>query len=124
MGSIVIWHAVSRAVTTVSPSVRRIKEIVPRAGLRDRGGDRDGRQDRALIYFQPTGGGRAAIMGDFVMTAAEVNPVIRALRDKGIEVTALDSHLLGEQPRLVFMHFWANDDAVNLARGCAPHSRG
>jgi hypothetical protein len=69
------------------------------------------------INFQPTGGGRAAVTGDFVMTAGEVNPVIRALRDNGIEVTALHSHLLGEEPRLYFMHFWANDDAVKLARG-------
>jgi hypothetical protein len=69
------------------------------------------------INFQPTGAGRAAITGDFVMTAAEVNPVIRALRDNGIEVTALHSHMIGEEPRLYFMHFWANDDAVKLARG-------
>jgi hypothetical protein len=69
------------------------------------------------INFQPTGRGRAAITGDFVMAADEVNPVIRALRENGIEVTALHSHLLGEQPRLFFMHFWANDDAVKLARG-------
>ena len=69
------------------------------------------------INFQPTGGGRAAITGDFVMIASEVNPVIRALRDHGIQVTALHSHMLGESPRLFFMHFWANDDAVTLARG-------
>jgi len=47
----------------------------------------------------------------------EVNSVIRALRDNGIEVTALHSHMLTEEPRLFFMHFWANDDAVKLARG-------
>ena len=69
------------------------------------------------INFQPTGGGKAAITGDFVMTAGEVNPVIRALREHGIEVTALHSHMLTESPRLFFMHFWANDDAVTLARG-------
>jgi hypothetical protein len=69
------------------------------------------------INFQPTGGGRAAVTGDFVMTAAEVNPVIRALREHGIQVTALHSHMLTESPRLFFMHFWANDDAVTLARG-------
>jgi len=69
------------------------------------------------INFQPTGGGRAAITGDFVMTAAEVNRVIRALREHGIQVTALHSHMLDETPRLFFMHFWANDDAVTLARG-------
>jgi hypothetical protein len=69
------------------------------------------------IGFQPTGGGKAAITGDFVMTANEVNPVIKALRANGIEVTALHSHMLTEQPRLFFMHFWANDDAISLAKG-------
>jgi hypothetical protein len=69
------------------------------------------------IGFQPTGGGKAAITGDFVLTADEVNPVIKALRSNGIEVTALHSHMLDEQPRLFFMHFWANDEAVKLARG-------
>jgi hypothetical protein len=69
------------------------------------------------IGFQPTGNGRAAITGDFVMTADEVNPVIKALRSNGIEVTALHNHMLDEQPRLFFMHFWANDDAIKLARG-------
>jgi uncharacterized protein DUF1259 len=69
------------------------------------------------INFQPTRNGRAAITGDFVMTAREVNPVIRALRENGIEITALHSHMLDETPRLFFVHFWANDDAVELARG-------
>jgi Domain of Unknown Function (DUF1259) len=69
------------------------------------------------INFQPTGGGKAAITGDFVLIASEVNPVIKALRDNGIEVTALHSHMLTENPRLFFMHFWANDDALKLARG-------
>ena len=67
------------------------------------------------INFQSTGDGRAAITGDFVMIASEVNPVIRALRAGGIEVTALHSHMLDEEPRLFFMHFWANDDAKKLA---------
>jgi hypothetical protein len=69
------------------------------------------------IGFQPTGGGKAAITGDFVLAGEEVNPVIQALRLNGIEVTALHSHMLNEQPRLFFMHFWANDDALKLARG-------
>jgi hypothetical protein len=69
------------------------------------------------INFQPTGNGRTAITGDFVLTAGQVNPVIRALRKNGITVTALHNHLLDEQPRLFFMHFWANDDAQRLARG-------
>jgi len=69
------------------------------------------------INFQPTGGGRAAITGDFVLTSNEVNPVIMALRKHGIAITALHSHMLDEQPRLFFMHFWANDDAIELAKG-------
>ncbi|HET9776513.1 MAG TPA: DUF1259 domain-containing protein [Gemmatimonadaceae bacterium] len=69
------------------------------------------------INFQPTGGGKAAITGDFVLRAGEVNPVIRALGANGIEVTALHTHMLTEQPKLFFMHFWANSDAVKLARG-------
>jgi hypothetical protein len=69
------------------------------------------------INFQPTGGGKAAITGDFVMIGREVNPVIKALRQNGISVTALHNHMLEEQPRLFFMHFWANDDALKLAKG-------
>jgi hypothetical protein len=69
------------------------------------------------INFQSTGAAKAAITGDFVMQASEVNEVIKVLRGKGIEVTALHSHMLEEEPRLFFMHFWANDDAVKLARG-------
>ena len=68
------------------------------------------------INFQPTGGGKAAITGDFVLAAEEVQPVIKELRAAGIEVTAVHSHML-EQPRLIFMHFWANDDAIKLAKG-------
>ena len=69
------------------------------------------------INFQPTGGGKAAITGDFVITGDEVNPMIKVLRANGIEVTALHSHMLTEQPRVFFMHFWANDDALKLAKG-------
>ena len=69
------------------------------------------------IGFQPTGSGKAAITGDFVLSGDEVNPVIRALRANGIDVTAVHSHMLDEQPRLFFLHFWANDDALKLARG-------
>jgi Domain of Unknown Function (DUF1259) len=69
------------------------------------------------INFQPTGNGKAAITGDFVLTADEVNPVLRTMEEQGIAVTALHSHMLTEEPRLFFMHFWANDDAMRLARG-------
>jgi len=69
------------------------------------------------VNFQPTGGGKAAIAGDFVVTADELNPMITSLRENGIEVVAIHSHMLQEQPRLFFVHFWANDDALKLAKG-------
>lgn len=69
------------------------------------------------IGFQPTGDGKAAITGDFIITGKEVNPVMRELRASGVEITAIHSHMLTEEPRLFFMHFWANDDALKLAKG-------
>jgi hypothetical protein len=69
------------------------------------------------LNFQPTGGGKAAITGDFVLRGEEVNSVMKTLRENGIEVTALHSHMLMEEPRLFFMHFWANDNALRLAKG-------
>ena len=69
------------------------------------------------INFQPTTNGRAVATGDFVLLPTEVNPVIRALRANGITVTALHSHLLMDQPHVLFMHFWGDDDALKLARG-------
>ncbi len=69
------------------------------------------------INFQPTGPGKAAITGDFVLLGKEVNPVLKALRNNGIEVTALHSHMIDDSPHLFFMHFWANDDVTKLSRG-------
>jgi hypothetical protein len=69
------------------------------------------------LNFQPTGGGRAAINGDFVLLAEEVNPVLATLREHGIEAVALHNHMLTEEPHLFFVHFWTNYDAVTLARG-------
>ena len=46
----------------------------------------------------------------------EVNDVVRALRSNGIDVTAIHNHMLTEEPRIIFMHFWANDDAIKLAK--------
>jgi len=94
---------------------------VPRRGPITEGGERiipPGPMGVATaINFQPTGGGKAAITGDFVLIGEEVNPVIKALRANGIEVTAVHSHMLTEQPRLFFLHFWANDEALKLAKG-------
>ena len=69
------------------------------------------------LNFQPTGNGKAAITGDFVLLNKEVNPVMKTLRQNGIAVTAVHGHMLMEEPRLFFMHFWANDDALKLAKG-------
>jgi hypothetical protein len=69
------------------------------------------------INIQPTGPGKAATTGDFVLTADEVNPVIKALQANGIEVTALHNHMLNDEPRLFFMHFWTNDDSAKVAKG-------
>ena len=69
------------------------------------------------LNFQSTGSGKAAVTGDFVLLASEVNLVLRALRENGIAVTALHSHMLTEEPRLFFMHFWANDDVMKLGKG-------
>jgi len=69
------------------------------------------------INFQPTGSGKAAITGDFVLLGSEVNAVIRALCGNGIAITALHSHMLTDTPHLFFVHYWANDDALKLARG-------
>jgi uncharacterized protein DUF1259 len=69
------------------------------------------------INFQPTGDGKVAITGDFVLLGKEVNPVLRALRNSGIEVTALHSHMIDDSPHLFFMHYWANDDVTKLTRG-------
>jgi hypothetical protein len=68
------------------------------------------------LNFQPTGGGKVAITGDFVLLGNEVNPILKTLREHGIEVTALHSHMIDDSPHLFFMHFWANDDAQRLAR--------
>jgi hypothetical protein len=69
------------------------------------------------INFQPTGSGKAAITGDFVLAGKEVTPVLQALRENGIEVTAVHNHMLDDEPRTFFIHFWADDDAAKLAQG-------
>jgi uncharacterized protein DUF1259 len=69
------------------------------------------------MNFQPTGGGKAAITGDFALVGSEVVDVVRTLRANGIDVTAIHSHMLTEEPKIIFLHFWANDDALKLAKG-------
>jgi len=70
-----------------------------------------------VMNFQATTDGKAAITGDFVLLDQEVNPVARALRQHGIDVTAIHNHGLADTPRLFYIHFWANDDPAKLAQG-------
>jgi hypothetical protein len=69
------------------------------------------------INFQQAGEGKAAITGDFVALESELQPLIKALRANGIEVTAIHNHMVGEEPRAFFVHFWGNDEAIKLANG-------
>ena len=69
------------------------------------------------INFQEAGTGKVATTGDFVLTADEVNPVISALQKNHIDVTALHSHMLKEEPRLFFMHFWGLGNAETVGAG-------
>lgn len=73
-----------------------------------------------VVNFQPVGGGRAAINGDFILIAPEVQKVIQALRAGNIQIVELHNHGLTEEPRLFYMHYWAVDDAVTLARALRP----
>lgn len=68
------------------------------------------------INFQMDGS-NAAITGDFVLLADEVNPVVKALTENGIAVTAIHNHMLYDDPRLFMMHFWAVNDPEKLAIG-------
>ncbi|WP_158301457.1 DUF1259 domain-containing protein [Methanocella paludicola] len=67
------------------------------------------------ISFQPTGQGKAAVIGEFVLEKSEVSPVLARLADNGVEVTALHSHMINEQPRLFYMHCWAVGDPAVIA---------
>ncbi|MDD1742708.1 MAG: DUF1259 domain-containing protein [Methanotrichaceae archaeon] len=69
------------------------------------------------INFQPLGGGNAAVAGEFVLMAKELNPVIRALRENNINVTAIHNHMIYEEPRLIFLHIWATGGQNKLAIG-------
>ena len=59
----------------------------------------------------------AHIAGDVAMLEPEVNPVIRALRQNNIEVVAVHNHMLGEQPRIIFLHYYGRGPAIALAQG-------
>jgi hypothetical protein len=112
--------AIERALGRKGTANGKVLQVsVPRAGPVADGGMAvpPAMGSAEAINFQAAGEGRAATTGDFVLTAQEVNPVLRALREHGIEVAAIHNHMLDDQPRLFFMHFWANDDAQKLAKG-------
>jgi len=92
---------------------------IPRSpAISDHGMSLTGAQGVAeAINFQEAGTGNVATTGDFVLTAEEVNPVISALEEHDIQVTALHSHMLTEQPRLFFMHFWSVGSTESVAAG-------
>jgi hypothetical protein len=81
------------------------KTIAPAAGVAE------------AINFQAAEAGSVATTGDFVLTAGEVNSVIPELQAHHILVTALHSHMLTEEPRLFFMHFWGHGPAQEVALG-------
>jgi hypothetical protein len=68
------------------------------------------------VSFQPLGPGKAAVIGEFVLETSEAEPVLRTLADNGIEVTALHSHMLTEQPRLFYLHCRATGNATDIAQ--------
>jgi hypothetical protein len=70
---------------------------------------------QTAVAIQPVGAGRAAVNGDIVMTDQEVQPVLKALRGGGLDVIELHNHMLSESPRILYVHFWAVDDAIKLA---------
>ena len=92
---------------------------IPRAdSIRDHGAAVPPAMGTAIgINFEAAGDGRAAATGDFVLTAGEVEPVLKDLLAHGIEVTALHTHMIGDSPHLYFMHFWAVQNPEQLARG-------
>lgn len=69
------------------------------------------------LKFQALPEDEAAVTGEFVMTGDEVEPVLRTLNANSIHVTALHMHMLTEEPRLFYLHFWAVGDQLALARG-------
>jgi len=95
----VLAIGVPRAETVTEHGV----EILPSMGV------------TTALNFQPTEGVRAAVTGDFALTGDEVNPVASTLHSAGVKVTAIHQHHIGEEPRLFYMHFWANDEPVKLA---------
>ena len=59
----------------------------------------------------------SAVDGDFIMTASEVQPVLRSLRKSGIHIVALHNHMMGEEPAFFFLHFWGKGSTQELATG-------
>jgi len=110
---------------------KRIESITGlRATIRPGGVVKVGKGRTASMHGTEIGGGmglsswaafsgsdRLAVMdGDFIMTADEVQPVLKALIRRGLHVVALHNHMIGEQPAYYFTHFWGKGPAIQLAK--------
>jgi hypothetical protein len=72
--------------------------------------------------FMPGMKDNAMVMGDLVLMQDEVNPVMSAALDNGLQVTALHNHFFFDEPKVYFMHIGGEADTATLAKGFAPHS--
>ena len=119
--------------TTASPDWSKVEAILGRSGkhngmllqysfarkekLLDAGMEMPAAMGMATGINLQMDGNLAATTGDFVLLADEVNPVIKALTENGIAVTAVHNHMLFDDPRLFMMHFWAVGDPEKIAVG-------
>jgi hypothetical protein len=71
------------------------------------------------VVFQQLGDGRVANTGELFISPGEVEPVVRALDENGLHVTALHNHMIEDQPRMYWVHWYATGDAATLAKGVA-----
>ena len=112
-----VEEAIGKAGSVQPDGVYKI--ALPRTDLHVKVGDVEVKPALALgswIAFRKLAT-EAIVMGDLVLTEDEVGPIMAKLEEESIEITALHNHLLNDSPHLFFMHFWANDDALKLARG-------
>lgn len=72
---------------------------------------------QSMVMFQPLPANQAVANGDLAITADQLNPVLSALLQNNIHVVSVHNHMLYEQPRLFYLHYWATGDALTLARG-------
>lgn len=112
------WDSVGRILgTPAAPVTAYHRYNLPRRDLTLKVGDVTVAPALALGAWAGFSGdpGDATVMGDLVLTAAELRPVQAELLRQGIEVTAVHNHLVGEEPRITYLHFHAQGPAIDLA---------